>query len=233
MSPTVFALALAAASEGPPPAVGQEAQAAESPWSGSVALVSDYRALGVDATEGRPALQASLNYAAADRVNFGAFVSNIAETDGARSEIDVYASKSVTIGGTEISLGLYGFLFPDGHNLNVGTVFLDATRSVGPVDFDFVFFYAWPQASIGEDGVYAKLSASVPIKGTPFSVNAGLGYETGDFDDGRSDKKLDWSVGAAWALGGGVSLGASYVDNDLRGEDGEGGPVFSIKKTFS
>ena len=46
-----------------------------------------------------------------------------------------------------------------------------------------------------------------------------------------ADAKLDWSVGATVEVEG-VELGLAYVDNDLDGERGEAGLVFSIRHRF-
>lgn len=92
--------------------------AASSPFTGNVAITSDYMFRGLTQTWGRPAIQGGGDYAAANGFAAGCWASSISERSypGGAMEFDLYASYGRTFGRDwSWRVGLYGYVYPGGN----------------------------------------------------------------------------------------------------------------------
>jgi uncharacterized protein (TIGR02001 family) len=197
----------------------------------TLALVSDYRRGGVSRTDGKPALQGGVDVRLPDRWNFGARSSNIAKHG--MLEIALYGAKSITIGETDLSIGVTAITYPRDPSANYIFVQTSISRALGPVDATALIIYAPKQDHLdNEDNLYAVMRARTPIGavlGVPVTLNGSIGRMRGHFADAHS--RSDWSLGLVGRTGG-FDIGITYVDNDLGNSDGDPAAVFSITRSF-
>ena len=200
--------------------------------TGLVGGVSDYRFRGVSLSGEAPALQGSLEAAHASGFYVGAWATTLGDADGADVELDLYGGWSGAVGAATVDLGVLGYVYPDGADLDYLELYGSAAWMLGPATATVGVSYAPAQRNVGGDDnlyVYGDLAAGVPA--TPVTLRAHLGYEEGGFG-GPDGDKLDWSLGAECAIGR-VVLGAAYVDTDIDGDDtADAGLVVSITAAF-
>ena len=141
----------------------------------NIAVVSDYVVRGVSYSDHSPALQGSIDVVDRSGWGAGAWTSQIDEFNGATQEIDLYAAKTFTLAGTELSIGATAFVFPNGKDTNVGDIDVSAARAIGPVDATLTVNYVWPQANLGDkDDLYVSVSGVTPagrVAGAQISVS--------------------------------------------------------------
>jgi uncharacterized protein (TIGR02001 family) len=181
-------VALAAAA----PARAQE-EGAGPDVSGTIALVSDYRFRGVSLSDGKPALQGGIEIEA-DGWFAGGWGSTLSERGRPGVEADVYAGRRGASRGFRYSVAGYAYL--TGMNqpayVEIQTV-LGHGAGQGWVELELSYA---PRQNGGTDNVYLGGRASLPIRGTGFTLMA-----RGGFEHGHYDKKFDWEVGASWSPG--------------------------------
>ncbi len=208
--------------------------------SGSVALVSDYRFRGFSQTSQNAAIQGGLTATHSSGFYFGTWGSSITFAGG--TEIDLFAGYSTAVAeGVTVDVGLLYYLYPKhgGGDTDFFEPYVNVTGAVGPLTLKVGANYAWSQDALATakgnaDALYLHAEPSFAIPGTPFGVNAHVGYATSDaFPGGVDGKVLDWSVGgtATWKS---LTFGVSYVDTDepgfIRGTDAA--VVFSLTAAF-
>src|SRR5262249_16852978 len=124
-------------------------------------------------------------------------------------------------------------VLPGGNNSAAGLLTASVSTPIGPFDTTLAMRYAWPQGDLdNNDDFYVSLNAKTPIGtawGVPMTFGAGVGFERGEF--AVEEKKLDWSASLTANVGG-VDVGLSYVDTDLRDKTGSPGVILSIVRTF-
>jgi uncharacterized protein (TIGR02001 family) len=191
---------------------------------GAVALASDYRFRGISRTDIAPAIQPALQLDTASGLFVGFWGSNVADFNGATTEIDLSAGWSGTVAGLDTSVGVLGYLFLGGSGTDVVEVFATVSVPIGPLAASLGLNWAPDQANAGASRyAYAALSAALP--GTPFTLQGSIGNERGGFvsdDTGRTTAKWDWTLGLTASLSD-VTLGIAYVGTDLPGRDALGG----------
>ncbi len=92
---------------------------ADSPFSGNLALTSDYLFRGLSQTWGKPALQGGVDYNSG-RFHIGAWTSNVSRNSypGGGIELDVFTDAALwQRGDWNVRAGLYAYLYP-GANLD-------------------------------------------------------------------------------------------------------------------
>jgi uncharacterized protein (TIGR02001 family) len=222
------ALIPAADSMGPP-----ETSAHAYAFSGDIVLVSDYRIAGVSSTGRSAALQGEVDIDMPSGWSAGVWASNIKEYAGSHFEVDLYASRSFTLGATEYALGATAIVLPGGDNISVGLATASASRPIGPVDATLALRYAWPQSILdGDHDLYVSLNGKSPIgrlNGVPLTLGAGMGYEEGAF--AVASTKIDWTLSIAANIGG-VDFGLAYVDTNVDDPAAAAGCIFSITRSF-
>jgi uncharacterized protein (TIGR02001 family) len=215
------ALALYPAAASAQPADGAELSAATGlQISGSVSLVSDYRFRGISQTDIAPAIQPALQLDHASGFFVGFWGSNVADFNGATTEIDLSAGWSGIVAGLDTSFGVLGYLYPGGSGTDVAELFGTFSLPVGPLVASLGLNWAPEQANSGASRyAYAAVSAAIP--GTPLTLSGSIGHERGGFvsdDTGRTTAKWDWMLGASasWST---LTLGLAYLGTDLPTRD--------------
>jgi len=197
----------------------------------TLSLLSDYRRGGTSRTDGKPALQGSVDVRFPGRWNFGARGSNIASHNNI--EVALYGAKTFDVGGTDLTFGATAITYPRDPGADYGLVQVSASRPIGPIDATVSVIF-WPkQAHLDdEDALYMVARARTPI-GTlldvPITLGASIGRMRGHFADARS--RSDWSVSLTGRFDT-VDIGITYVDNDLGDSRGRPAAVFSITRSF-
>jgi uncharacterized protein (TIGR02001 family) len=199
-----------------------------------LALVSDYRRGGVTRSDNYPALQGRIDIKHHSGWSAGAFASSIHGRRGSNAELDLYGAKRIDFGDTRLSLGATAIVFFGGDADPFAIAQASVSHPIGPIDATLQVNYAPPQEALDDEyGLSVSLRARTPlgrIAGVPLTGAASIGRSEGEFAMG-GEVKLDWSVGVSTEIAG-AEIGLAYVDNDLDGERGEGGLVFSIAHEF-
>jgi uncharacterized protein (TIGR02001 family) len=188
--------------------------------SGTVALTSDYRFRGISQTDIAPAIQPALQLDTPGGLFAGVWGSNVAEFNGATTEIDLTAGWAGSLAGLDTSVGILAYLYPGGDGTDVYEFFGTIGMPIGPVSASLGLNWSPNQPNSGASRyLYAALSAAIP--GTPLTLNATLGHERGGFvfdEAGATTAKWDWMLGLNYSLTA-VTLGVAYVGTDLPGRD--------------
>lgn len=186
--------------------------------SGEVALVSDYRFRGLSLSDEKVALQPGLTLSHESGFYVSAWGSNIQETaGGADVELDLLAGYATELpGGVQIDAGVVWYLYPGDSSVDYVEGYGSVTITRGALTPKLGIAYAPSQNALGNEDnfyVYAGLEAAIP--GTPLTLDATLGYETGALDAKAGGGKLDWQVGLSCAVGP-ATLGVHYIDTNTR-----------------
>ena len=195
--------------------------------SGMVALTSDYRFRGISQTDIAPAIQPSLQLDSPSGLFAGVWGSNVADFNGATTEIDLTAGWAGTLAGFDRSVGILAYRYPGGDGTDVYEFFGTIGMPIGPITATLGLNWAPEQPNAGDSRyVYAALSAAIP--GTPVSLGATLGHERGGFvfdEAGRTTAKWDWMLNLSYSLSA-VTLGIAYVGTDLPSRDPLGTRIY-------
>lgn len=198
----------------------------------TIGAVSDYRFRGISLSDEKPAIQGSVEVGHSSGFYAGIWSSSLSGPGSADAEIDLYGGWTKALGATTVDVGVLGYVYPGGSNLDYYEVYGSAGWTLGPATATIGVNYAPDQKNVADTDnlyVYGDLGAGIP--NTPMTLKAHLGYEDGGFA-GPDGDKLDWSLGAEYKLGF-VTLGASYVDTDIGGFDNaDPTVVFSVIASF-
>lgn len=187
---------------------------------GSIGVTSDYVYRGVSQTWGKPALQADLHYQARNGWAAGVWGStaDLAETQGAAHEIDIYISRDWAIGQDwNVRLNLTHYMYPD----DPRPLQYDYDELIASVGYQSRLFatVAWsPNASRYSNGVVVEdrtaisyeFAASQPLIGQ-LSASAGVGYY--DLPSRLNADYWFWNAGLACLIGR-TQLTLAYIDTD-------------------
>ncbi len=202
----------------------------------TLAAYNDYRFRGLTLSDKDFAVQPTITATLASGFYGSVFASNITPNDGDDIEIDLIAGYSRDIGKVTAGINVTYYLYPGLSSINYAEFIGTLGTDVGPGKVGLTVGYVPRQKNVSPDfdddgkrldNVYVALNGSIPVKGTPFSINGSIGYEDGAF----GDKKKDWSAGVTADVVG-FTLGASYVDTKRGGPLGDATAVFSISKAF-
>lgn len=230
----LMALALLSASA---PAFAQDAEGPPSDItvSGSVTLVSDYRFRGASLSDEDIAVQGGITVGHSSGFYVGTWASSIDGGSYGHTELDLFAGYGAEVApGTSIDVGLLYYTYPNGSGTtDYFEPYASIKTTIGPASAKFGVAYAWDQAATGsDDNIYLFTDLGVGIPDSPVSLNAHLGYSDGSLALGQGHY-LDWSVGADFALGSGLTAGVKYVDSDLpSAHNTDSAIVFSIGAAF-
>ena len=230
MSVAISAIAMSA------PAFAQEADkeaAGPVTLTGGVAVVSDYRFLGVSLSDKDFAVQPYLTVKHESGLYVGAWGSNLSENAGDDVEVDLYAGFA---GGEDMTydIGATYYLYPGVSSLNYVEFTGKLGSTYGPATVGVQLSYVPSQDNTGnDDNIYFGTNATIALPNSPISIVGSMGIEDGAFTAGS--EKVDWSLGLTAAVSG-FTLGVSYVDANRRTifapEDSSGGVVFSVSYGF-
>lgn len=214
--------------------------------SGNVTGVTDYRWRGLSYSGGDFAIQGTIQVNHSSGFYVGTWGSSL-EQDAldiyGSAEVDIYAGWSGEVAsGLTADAGLTWYTYPNGGfgKANYFEPYASLSTTMGPVTAKAGVNYAWKQDSLGgDDNVYLYTDLSSGISGTPFSVNAHLGYTSGALSPNRltltsMDGGVDYSVGASANLTKALSVGVSYIGVDGDSYDGFSNDtvVASVKLAF-
>ena len=207
------------------------------PFTGKVALYSEYEYRGIAQTSEDPALQLTLHYAHASGLYAGTFLSNVKwlEDTGdvlnlptdARLEWDIRAGyKRGFAPGWTLDLGVLRYEYPSSRNFRNELGKPDTTELYAGVSYapaTVKYSYALTQIfgvpdSEGSD--YLELALSQPLT-DKFTLNAALGRQryrgiqpaARDFAN-RNFDYTDWKLGGTYDFGKGFTAGAYYKGSD-------------------
>lgn len=214
------------------PAMAEEADPpSDITVTGGVSLVSDYRFRGVSFSAEDIAVQGTININHSSGVYLGTWASSLEDSAiYGHTEVDFYAGYATEVApGTTLDVGLAYYYYPNGDaraapvppatvgvalNSDYFEPYASIKATLGPVTAKLGAAYAWDQAALGSaDNIYVYTDFGLGIPTTPISLNAHLGYSDGALAFGGT--YWDWSLGADWAVGHGLTVGVKYVDSDL------------------
>mgnify|MGYP002078605724 CR=1 FL=1 len=182
--------------------------------SGTVSLTSDYVFRGISLSDREPAVQGSLEVQHMSGLYAGMWGSSIARYAGTNVEADIYGGWRGAAGGLDLDLGVVGYLYPGGHGANYVELAGKAARTLGPVELEAGIAWAPSQKAIGgQDNLYVSGALSSGIPGTPFTLTADVGHESGGMA-GPTGKKWDWGLTADYVRGP-MTVSVSYKDSNV------------------
>jgi uncharacterized protein (TIGR02001 family) len=184
-------------------------------FTGNVALVSDYRWRGVSLSNTNAAIQGGMTATTAPGFFVSMWGSSIATYGGSNTEIDVYGGWTGTFGPVTPTVGIYGYLYPGGTNVNFYELYGSLGFTLGPVGFTTGVNYAPSQSNlVGGDNWYLYLAPSIGIPGFPVTVKGSIGYESGSISEGNGTgaNVVDWMLGidVKYKM---LTLGVQYIGN--------------------
>lgn len=237
MQKQLIAVAVAAALAAP---LTVFAQAAASPVSFNVGVVSDYLFRGISQTHGGPALQGGVDYAHPSGLYVGAWASNISWVKNwlgkGSTEIDVYGGYKSTFGGGDwtYDIGLISYNYPGHGNASPGNLANPNTQEVyaalgykwltakysHATSSHFVGWYGGPAYDKDTRGSgYLELNAAYDL-GDGWGLSGHLGHQkvknsvtVGAISDASYS---DWNIGVTKDVGFGV-VGLAYSDTNTAG----------------
>ena len=208
-------------------------------------LASDYDWRGITQTQGEPAFQLGLNYAADSGIYMGVWGSNVKfgntedwQVYGRRpsTEVDIYAGYA---GGDAeetfgYDIGAIYYSYPNGTDGNFPEVYAGVSKGF----FNLKLWYSWDFAGSGDTAYYVDTNFNLPMA-NDFSFLVHAGYSGAEYHNNRWGRTgglgeyLDWALGIALDVDG-WSAAIKYVDgSDLNSNPRNLGRfVFSLSTTL-
>ncbi|WP_373490489.1 TorF family putative porin [Parasphingorhabdus sp.] len=192
--------------------------------SGNAAVTSDYRFRGVAQSGGDVAIQGGIDIGHESGFYIGTWGSSINFAGG--TEIDIYGGWSGEIAsGISADVGLLYYFYPDAGGVGGGATdffepYASISATLGPVEATVGAAYSWSgqSALANQDNIYIYTDLSTGIPNTPLTVNAHLGYSSGNSFlstlQGTDNNYVDWSLGVDYAITENLTLGVAYTDTD-------------------
>ena len=194
--------------------------------SGNLSLTSNYKYRGQDQDTSKtravkPALQGGFDYAFGESGWYvGNWNSSVNWLPGNSIEMDLYGGYKFKAGALDWDLGALTYLYPG--NTSGNTTELYAATTWGPLTAKYshtvskdYFCWAGAKAGSGLKGTNTGyLAFSVAQEVAPsVTLKASVGFTrfASDIKDTGVPNYMDYSLGAAYDFGGGLSLGAAVV----------------------
>ena len=216
--------------------------------TGNVGAFSEYLFRGIS-QGGGAAVQGGLDYGHDSGLYAGTWVSNIgfggassnAFTDGSSSEVDLYGGFAGKIGSFGYDLGVLYYWYPeeDEPDLDLSTFEVYVGGTFGPVGLKYYYsneanFFGLDGTAVtdGDDGDveaagYLLGTLALPITDS-LNFTASLGLYDGDEVErfltaigADDDTYLDYSIGIAKSIEGGMTFTLQLADTDIEVADGE------------
>jgi uncharacterized protein (TIGR02001 family) len=188
----------------------------------TVSIVSDYRFRGISLSNREPAVQGSIDVSHRSGVYAGVWGSTVADTGGAKVEVDGSIGWKGRVGPVTLDVGGAGYFYPGGTGVNYFETYGYIGKSIGPAELRVGAVYAPVQGNLGgTDNLYLTADARVGIPKTPFTLTGSVGHEHGALA-GPNGNKWDWSFGAEYTRAP-FTLGLSYVDTNISAIDDPSG----------
>jgi uncharacterized protein (TIGR02001 family) len=212
------------------------ADEATSPFSGNVAITSDYVFRGISQSNGGIALSGGFDYANESSFYAGVWASSVDFNAPTNLEVDVYAGFKPTFGPLDMDIGVVGYIYPDNDSdFDYLEAYAKASHTYGNGLTLGAAAFVSPEY-FGETGLayYLEANGALPITDA-FGVSGAVGFQ--DVEDGvtvNDDNYVTWNVGGTVNVAGfGVDL--RYHDSSIDEADLEGvGPrgVLTLKRAF-
>ena len=212
-----------------------------SPFTGKVALYSEYEYRGISQTSEKPALQLNLDYAHASGFYIGTFLSNVkwikdtgdvlgGDTGNANIEWDIYGGyRWEFIKDWTLDVGYLRYEYPSAKALppffvkpNTDEVYAGVTYGPATLKYSYSFnnTFGVPNSK-GSD--YLELTVNYPVI-DKVTINGTLGHQrykghqpSIDFDNGNFSYTV-YKLGATYDFGSGFNAGAYYKGTDADGQ---------------
>ena len=192
------------------------AQAAASPITGNMSLVSDYRFRGLTQTFEEPALQGGFDYAHSSGIYLGNWNSAISDNffAGSPLEMDFYGGYKGAAGPLGYDVGVLYYYYPGSNLAGVGTI--DNLEVYAGVSWKFLslkYFHAVSDffGAPNTDGSnYIDLTATFDL-GQGWGVNGHVGHQK--VKNASALDYTDYKIGITKDVSGWV-FGASFIDTD-------------------
>lgn len=216
--------------------------------TGNVGVFSEYMFRGV--SQGNSAaVQGGLDYAHDSGLYVGTWVSNIGfgGTNNSGTEVDGYAGYAGKVGevGFDVGALFYWYSEEDEVDATLNTLEFYGGLSFGPVGLKY-YYSDECNFFIGDDDAeeagYLLGTLALPIKDT-LNFTATVGFYDGKEVErylettfgSDDDSYIDYSVGLAKTLDGGMTFTLQLVDTDIKGDGGVDDDlqaVVGVKKSF-
>ena len=218
--------------------------------TGNVSLTSNYKFRGQDQDTGKvsafkPAVQGGFDYAFGDSGWYvGNWNSSVNWLSGNSLESDVYGGYKFKAGEIDMDVGLLTYIYPGNSLGNTTEAYAGAT--FGPLSAKYSHtlsedYFGWAGTSLGSglkgrNTGYLNLAFAQEVAPKlTFKASVGFTRFASDIKDNGVPNYMDYSVGGAYDLGEGFSLGANVVGANKRGFFGpvnKNRLIVSITKTL-
>ena len=194
--------------------------------SGNLSLTSNYKYRGQDQDTSKtravkPALQGGFDYAFGESGWYvGNWNSSVHWLPGNSIEMDLYGGYKFKAGALDWDLGALTYLYPG--NTSGNTTELYAATTWGPLTAKYSHtvskdYFGWAGAKAGSGlkgtntGYLAFSVAQEVAPSVTLKASVGFTRFASDIKDTGVPNYMDYSLGAAYDFGGGLSLGAAVV----------------------
>ncbi len=229
---TLSAIALAAAATLSSGAMAQTAPAPDFTVTGNFGTTSDYRFRGISQSDRDVAIQGGFDVAHKSGAYVGTWASSVSDWaagPGSQNlEIDLYGGYKTEVSGVGLDVGAITYRYPGSTNSTSGNWRANTSEAYvgltyGPVSFKTSYVLSKNYfASTGTDNsgtLYYDLTLSQEIAPKLLaSIHAGYTdyKKDGESVVGGKFSYADYSVGLAYDIGNGFTLGAKYFMNDMK-----------------
>ena len=174
----------------------------------------------------KPALQGGFDYAHESGFYIGNWNSSVNWLPGNSLESDIYGGYKFKAGEIDMDVGLLTYIYPGNSLGNTTEAYVGAT--FGPVSAKYSHtlsedYFGWAGTSIGSghkgrNTGYLNLAFAQEIfPKTTLKASVGFTRFASDIKDNGVPNYMDYSVGGAYDLGEGFSVGAAVVGANKRG----------------
>ena len=217
--------------------------------TGNVSLTTNYKFRGQDQDASKvkavkPALQGGFDYAHESGFYIGNWNSSVNWLAGNSLESDIYGGYKFKAGEVDLDVGLLTYIYPGNSLGNTTEAYAGAT--FGPLSAKYSHtlsedYFGWAGTSLGSglkgrNTGYLNLAFAQEVAPKlTFKASVGFTRFASDIKDNGVPNYMDYSVGGAYDLGEGFSLGANVVGANKRGFFGpvnKNRLIVSITKTL-
>lgn len=214
--------------------------------TGNVGAFSEYMFRGIEQTSGAT-VQGGLDYAHDSGLYVGTWASN--NSLGYGTEVDLYGGYAAKFGGLGLDVGgiYYWYSEEDEADADLNTFEIYLGASYGPVAVKY--YYAdeanfFLDAEDSDEAGYLLGTLALPITSS-INFTASVGIYDGDEVEtyleslgSTDDKYIDYSIGLAKTIDGGMTFTLQLIDTDIETESEDGSMddepkvVVGFKKSF-